>query len=160
MALNEKMKNKYRRAIRVLMVVIAALLLVLGLGVPVVNNALAMQIAYEMEDLPLPMETTVVETTSLAGRVTSVGGSMQYIGALLLKSNCSLAELQAHYAAYDIRYRQVYRVVALQEPTVSVYGAATLSFRTAVEPVGYYAVYAVRTGGFALQWWLDMDMRG
>lgn len=41
MALNNKTKDKYRRVIRGMMIVLAVVLLVMGLAVPIVNNAVA-----------------------------------------------------------------------------------------------------------------------
>ncbi len=151
MALNDKTKNTYRRVIRALMVVVAALLLVFGLGVPIANNAIAMGVAGELEDVGLPPATTLVESTSLAGRLTNEHGGVQYFGALLIDSDLSLDALQTHYASYTVA-RQTGQDITLLSKTVD-------AFR---QPVGegYYIVYALRSGGNAMQWLLDMDTRG
>ncbi len=160
MALNDRTKNRFRRVIRGVMVVLAAVLLLLGLGVPVANNALAMGEARSLAALPLPEDTTVAETVSLAVRVTNPRGSMQYVGAILLESGRSLEELQGYFAQYTADLTQPYYVARVQKQTLALTEDTTLTFREPVEESGYYVVYRIRTGGYALQWWLDMDMRG
>lgn len=160
MALNDKTKDKYRRAIRVIMVVLAVVLLVMGLAVPIANNAVAMGVAREMKALSLPADTSIIETTSLAGRFNNPADSVQYFGALLIKSDHPIEELRAHYAEYNEDLRVTYRVEPQSGQDIAVLGDTDLAFRETVGDDGYYIVYAIRTGGNALQWWLDMDVRG
>ncbi len=160
MALNDKTKDKYRRAIRVIMVVLAVVLLVMGLAVPIANNAIAMGVAREMEALSLPADTSIIETASLAGRFNNPAGSVQYFGALLIKSDESIKELRAHYVGYNEDLRVTYRVEPQRGQEITVLGEANLAFRKTVGEDGYYILYTIRTGGNALQWWLDMDVRG
>ncbi len=159
MALNDRQKNKFRRAIRTIMVVLAAVLLIMGLAVPITNNALAMGLAKDVEALSLPRGTTVVDTTSLAGRLTNPYGSVQYFGAALIKSDCSLEELRAHYMGQSAG-AAVYRVQKQTGQEITVLGEYKLSFHESVGKDGYYIVYAIQNGGHTLQWWLDMDIRG
>ncbi len=159
MALHDKQKNKFRRVIRIIMVVLAALLLLLGFGVPIANNALAMQVAKNVAALPLPAETTLVETTSLSGRLTNPYGSVQYFGAILLKSDLSLEKLQEHYWAYNQPMTLTYRVLPQTTQEISVVGEHTLAFREPIAKEGYYIVCLTQNGGHTLQWWLDMDIR-
>lgn len=154
------MKDKFRRAIRVTMIVLAVVLLVMGLAVPIANNAVAMGVAREMEALSLPTDTTVVDKTSLSGRLTNDVGSVQYFGALLIKSDRPIEELRAHYAQYNTDLVAAYRVEPQKGQEITVLDDMDISFREEVGEEGYYIVYTVRTGGNVLQWWLDMDVRG
>ncbi len=158
--MNNKTKDKYRGAIRGIMVVLAVVLLVMGLAVPIANNAVAMGIAREMEALELPADTAVVDKTSLSGRLTNAVGSVQYFAALLVKSECPIEELRAHYAQYNTDLIATYRVEPQNGQEITVLDDIDLSFREAVGKEGYYILYTVRTGGNSLQWWLDMDVRG
>ena len=160
MALNNKTKDKYRRVIRIIMIVLAVMLLVMGLVVPMVNNAVAMKVARDMKALSLPADTEIIESTSLAGRFNNAAGSVQYFAALLIRSNRPIEELRAHYAAYNEELLVTYRVELQRGQEITVLGDANLAFRETVGEDGYYIVYTIRTGDNALQWWLDMDVRG
>lgn len=157
--MNNKTKEKVRRSIRGMMIVLAAVLLVLGLALPVVNNAAAMRLAREMEALPLPDGASLVDTTSLSGRLTNKTGSVQYFAAMLIKSECSIEELRAHYAQYGTSLTATYRVEPQSGTEITVLDGVKLSFRKGVERARGYIVYTLRTGGNAAQWWLDMDVR-
>lgn len=158
--MNNQTKDKYRRAIRGIMIVLAVVLLVMGLAVPIANNAVAMGVAREMEALSPPADTSIIEKTSLSGRLTNDVGSVQYFGALLIKSDRPIEELRAHYAEYNEGLSVTYRVEPQSGQDITVLGDVTLAFREEVGEEGYYIVYTVRTGNSALQWWLDMDVRG
>lgn len=142
------------------MVALAVVLLVMGLAVPIANNAVAMGVAREMEAFLLPADTSIVEKTSLAGRFNKTAGSVQYFGALLIKSDRPIEELRTHYAQYNTDLIETYRVEPQSGQDITVLGDAEIAFRETVEKDGYYIVYTIRTGGNALQWWLDIDVRG
>lgn len=158
--MNNKTKDKYRRIIRGIMVVLAVVLLVMGLAVPIANNAVAMSVAREMEALDLPADTVVLDKTSLAGRFSNAAGSVQYFAALLIKSDRPIEDLRAHYAQYNTDLIESYRVEPQHGQEITVLDDVSLAFRENVGEEGYYIVYIVRIGGNALQWWLDMDVRG
>ncbi len=158
--LNDKTKNKYRRVIRGVMIILAVVLLVMGLAVPIANNALAMSVARELEALPMPADTALVESTSLAGRFEDTAGSVQYFAALLVKSDRPLEELRAHYVVYNEGLHATYRVEPQSGQEIAVLDDISLAFREKIATEGYYIVYTLRTGGHAAQWWLDMDVRG
>ncbi len=160
MTLNNKTKDKYRRVIRAIMIVLAVMLLVMGLAVPIANNAVAMGVAREMEALSLPADTTLLESTSLAGRFADTAGSVQYFAALLIRSDRPLEELRAHYAQFNTDMIATYRVEPQSGQEITVLNGTDLSFRETVVQEGCYIVYTIRTGGNAAQWWLDMDVRG
>lgn len=158
--MNNQTKDKYRRAIRGIMIVLAVVLLVIGLAVPIANNAVAMGVAREMEAFELPEGTTVLESTSLAGRFADTTGSVQYFAALLIQSDRPIEELRAHYAGYNQDLSMTYRVEPQNGQEIVVLDGTDLSFREEVGGEGFYIVYTIRTGGNAAQWWLDMDVRG
>ncbi len=142
------------------MIALAVVLLVMGLAVPIANNALAMGVAREMEAFSLPADTSIVEKASLAGRFNKTAGSVQYFAALLIKSDRPIEDLRAHYAQYNTDLIESYRVEPQRGQEITVLDDVSLAFRENVGEEGYYIVYIVRTGGNALQWWLDMDVRG
>lgn len=154
MALATKQKDKIRRWLRVTMVFIAVLLLFFAVVVPIVNNAIALGVEKDVKKLSLPEKTELVESTSLAGKMIGNGNGMQYLGAILIKSDLSLDALQAYYADYDGT------VEPQLNADVRVAMNKELSFRHAEYGVGYYVVYRWGDAPDWIQDWLDTDLRG
>lgn len=154
MALATKQKDKIRRWLRVTMVFIAVLLLFFAVVVPIVNNAIALGVEKDLKKLSLPEKTELVESTSLAGKMIGNGNGMQYLGAILIKSDLSLDALQAYYADYDGT------VEPQLNADVRVAMNKELSFRHAEYGVGYYVVYRWGDAPDWIQDWLDTDLRG
>lgn len=164
MAMAAHHKNRLRYVIRVTMVFIAVILLFFAVGIPVINNAVALGIEGDLKRLPLPADTVVVESTSVAGKLTGNGNGMQYFGAVLLKSDLSLEQLYDHYRPYrEGLYDCLVEVqsdAAVRPRGEVMHGASDLSFRTDVQGEGYYILY---TWGAAPDWardLLDTDLRG
>ncbi|AXK46520.1 hypothetical protein [Brachybacterium saurashtrense] len=74
------------------------LLLALPISVPLVNDAAARDIEKELLALPVPKGAEVVESTSQAGKIVGNGNGMQYIGALLVRSDRGIGAVSGHYA--------------------------------------------------------------
>lgn len=165
MALDTKRKNRLRHVIRVTMVAVALLLLFFAVGVPIINNAVALNIERQLKTLPLPSDTVMVESTSVAAKSNGNGNGMQYFGAVLLKSNLSLEELYDHYRPYRqglhdclVEPQDGSDIRPSGDPVKN--GGEDLAFRHAVEGEGYYILYS---WGDAPDWirdLLDTDLRG
>lgn len=159
MALQERHKNKLRLWIRVTMVFVAVVLLLFSVVIPVVNNAIALGVENDLKDLPLPENTELVESVSKAGKLVGNGNGMQYFGAILIKSDLSLEELDAYYQEY--RTGQFDCLISGQlDHNILAVEHGDLTFRHDEYGVGYYIVY---TWGSAPDWlkaWLDTDLRG
>ena len=165
MALESKYKNRLRHVIRVTMVAIAVLLLFFALGIPIINNALALGIERDLKKLPLPPHTEIVESTSVASKLTGSGNGMQYFGAVLLKSDLSADALYDHYRVY----RQGLYDCLLEPQSDSAIcpagqalrsGSVDLSFRSSVEGDGYYILYSWGDAPIWLRELLNTDSRG
>ena len=164
MALDTKYKARLRSVIRVTMVAIAVLLLFFALGIPIINNAIALGIEGDLKRMPLPTDTAVIESTSVAGKLTGNGNGMQYFGAVLLKSDLTLEELYDHYRPYRIGLNdcliEVQTDATVRPRGEVMHGASDLAFFTDVQGEGYYILY---TWGSAPDWardLLDTDLRG
>ena len=164
MALDEKRKDRLRHVIRVTMVAIASLLLFFALIIPVANNAVALGVEKDLKSIPVPAHTEIVESISVAGKLAGNGNGMQYFGAVLLKSDLTLEELQTYY----FPHRQG-TLGCMVEPQATaaicpggnpLSGAPDLTFREPVCGEGYYILY---TWGSVPAWLHDLlntDMRG
>lgn len=165
MALDTKRKNRLRYTIRVTMVTVAIVLLFFAVVIPIINNAIALGIEKELKHIPLPRDTVIIESTSAAGKLTGNGNGMQYFGAVLLKSDCSLEELYNHYRPY----RQGLYDCLVEPQTESMIcpsgetirnGATSLSFRNPIGEQGYYILYSWGDAPAWSQDLLDTDLRG
>ncbi len=85
--------------IRVICSFVAVLALFLLL-VPFINDCIAKQIEEKLCETPLPVDTEIVDSVSMAGKLAGNGNGMQYFGAVLLKSELSLEELDSYYSAW------------------------------------------------------------
>lgn len=82
------------------MLVIVILILAVPIVAPFVNNSMAKKTAKELAALPLPKDTEYVEYIYRAAKLIGNGNGMQYFGAILLKSDLSLEELQNYYSNF------------------------------------------------------------
>lgn len=71
-----------------------------AISIPVVNNLTARGVENYLKNLPLPPETELAASVSRADKLTGNGNGMQYFGAILLRSELTLDELEAFYAQY------------------------------------------------------------
>lgn len=83
---------------RTIVVAIVVLLVVFLLSIPFINNHLASRIATEIEEIPLPEKTTYIESISRADKMVGNGNGIQYLGAVLIKSELSIDELKDFYS--------------------------------------------------------------
>lgn len=158
MALREKQKNKVRYWIRVIMVFIAVLLLLFSVVIPIVNNAIALGVENKLKKLPLPPDTERIESISKAGKMVGNGNGMQYFGAILIKSDLSMGELEDHYKDYRKGLFDC-RIEPQAEADISAVDGE-LSFRHEDYGEGYYIVYTWGNGPAWLRDILDTDLRG
>ena len=137
----------------IVLCIIFAVLLLLFLLCPLLNNAFAEKTADTLEAIPLPETTEVTEKISRAGKLTGNGNGMQYFGALLLRSELTLEELQAYYtgvgADCTVTAQETQQIEAIENTEVLL--------STDVTAGGFYLVYTWRQTGFPLALF---DLRG
>lgn len=111
------------------------------LTAPIVNDRIAEQTADKLADLPLPDHTEMLESVYKAGKLTGNGNGMQYFGAILIQSGCSLEELKMYYAglAEDAWDCTVERQAG---ETIDMIEHAELTFKTNVSGNDYFIVYS------------------
>ncbi len=78
--------------------ILAAVVLIGGsLSIPLINNHTAYKVEKALCEIPLPEETELIESLSRAGKLTGNGNGLQYFGAIVIRSELSLDELDAYY---------------------------------------------------------------
>lgn len=70
--------------------------------ITLVNDASARSVQTSLQALPLPEGAELIDSTSRAAKIVGNGNGMQYLGALLIRSDESAAELQTFYDAQSI----------------------------------------------------------
>ncbi|WP_026517785.1 hypothetical protein [Butyrivibrio sp. MC2021] len=81
-------------------VVLFALLLINIMITPLMNNLGAKKEMDRIKDTPLPDRSELVETFYLAGNLNGSGNKMNFYGAVVIRSELSLEEIDKHYSAY------------------------------------------------------------
>ena len=148
------MKAKEKVVIIIVALIIASPILFL-ISCPIVNDISAKAVADDIAKIPLPDGTQEAERFSQAGKLVGNGNGMQFFGAILIKSELSLEELDSYYSAYR-KTEWDYIVKAQDDGTIGVL-YDKYSFKTDVSDGGYYIVYSWGNGISPF----DMfDMRG
>ena len=94
--------------------ILAAAILIGGvISIPLINNHTAYKVEKALCEIPLPEETELIESLSQAGKLTGNGNGMQYFGAILIRSELSLEELETYYS--DYRSNEWEYLVEIQE---------------------------------------------
>lgn len=137
--------------------ILAAVVLIGGsLSIPLINNYTAYKVEKALCEIPLPEETELIESLSQAGKLTGNGNGMQYFGAILIRRELSLEELDAYYS--DYRSNEWEYLVETQEgQPIEVIDHRTLQFTEEIKDSGYYIVYSWGSGNSLLE---ELDIRG
>ncbi len=123
--------------------VIAVMVLISGMYLlaPFINDHAAERVAKELQSIPLPEKTELAEARSAAGKLVGNGNGMQYFGAILIKSELSLSELNTYYAGYAKEEWEC--IVEKQEDKeIQVIEHGSLNFETEINSGNYYIVYS------------------
>ena len=126
------------------------------ISISFINNNIAYKVEKELCETPLPEKTELIESISRAGKLTGNGNGMQYFGAILIRSDLSLEELDAYYSGY--RSNEWECLVETQEgQSIEVIDHETLQFSEEIKDSGYYIVYSWGSGNSLLE---ELDIRG
>lgn len=144
------------KKLKVVGILTAVVLIGGSLSIPLVNNFIAYKVEKALCEIPLPEKTELIESLSQAGKLTGNGNGMQYFGAILIRSELSLEELDAYYSDYR-DHEWEYLVEAQEGKTIEVIDHGTLQFTEEIKDSGYYIVYSWGSGNSLLVEW---DIRG
>lgn len=137
--------------------ILAAVVLIGGsLSIPLINNYTAYNVEKALCETSLPEETELIESLSQAGKLTGSGNGMQYFGAILIRSDLSLEELDVYYSGYRSNEWE-YLVEAQEGQSIEVIDHRTLQFSEEIKDNGYYIVYSWGSGNSLLE---ELDIRG
>ena len=126
------------------------------ISISFINNNIAYKVEKELCETPLPEKTELIESISRAGKLTGNGNGMQYFGAILIRSDLSLEELDAYYSGY--RSNEWECLVETQEgQSIELIDHETLQFSVEIKDSCYYILYSWGSGNSLLE---ELDIRG
>ena len=144
------------KKIKLVGILAAVVLIGSVISIPLINNHTAYKMEKALCEIPLPEETELIESLSQAGKLTGNGNGMQYFGAILIKSELSLEELETYYS--DYRSNEWEYFVEIQEgQSIKVIEHKALQCSEEIEDSGYYIVYSWGSGNSLLK---ELDIRG
>ena len=82
-----------KKILKILCVIAIIAVILFVISIPIVNDMSAAKVEWDLKKLPLPEQTEFIESTSKAGKLVGNGNGMQYFGAILIKSELTLDEL-------------------------------------------------------------------
>ena len=88
-----------KRILVVLLSVIIVLPIISYIGIVITNNIIADNVEKDLVAYELPINTKLVDSISIAGKLTGNGNGMQYMGAILVESDLSEEELKEYYSS-------------------------------------------------------------
>lgn len=106
----------------------------------IANNCVALRLKYEIEEIQLPPKTEQIEAVSSAKKLIGNGNGMQYFGAVLIKSDLSLEEIDTYYSKY--RKNEWYYIVEKQTKKTIDATNDQLTFKADIQGNNYYIVYS------------------
>ncbi len=89
----------FKKIIVISLIVIIVLPVLSYVGIVITNNCIADQTEKDLVSYQLPANTELVDSISIAGKLTGNGNGMQYVGAILVDSNLSEEELEEYYSS-------------------------------------------------------------
>jgi len=112
------------------------LIILFNVAIAVINNGIADSVRKDLIKTPLPENTQIISSASIAGKVVGNGNGMQYFGAVLVKSELPLEELKLYYSNYN------YYVAVQTDKNINVIDHGSYSFNIkGGELTGHYIVY-------------------
>ena len=94
----QEKKGGHMKKLKLVGILAAVVLIGSVISIPLINNHTAYKVEKALCEIPLPEETELIESLSQAGKLTGNGNGMQYFGAILIRSELSLEELETYVA--------------------------------------------------------------
>jgi len=124
------------------------LIIVFNVVIAVINNGIADSVRKDLIKTPLPENTQIISSASAAGKVVGNGNGMQYFGAVLVKSELPLEQLELYYSKYN------YEVAVQTDKQINVidHGSYSFNIKGDGELTDHYIVYGfghLKKGNFS-----------
>ena len=143
-----------KETLKFIFIAVLIFVIVLSISIPIVNNISAAKVEKELLKIELPENTEITESLSEAGKFTGNGNGMQYLGAMLIKSELSLEELDRYYS----KKNKYIEVEEQNSQKIEHIEHGEISFKNPVSAdENYYIVYLYGEG---IEFFAESDIRG
>ncbi|WP_310602331.1 hypothetical protein [Anaerosporobacter sp.] len=143
-----------------IVLIFMAIMVLIIVSIPLTNNHIAKTVKEDLIKMPLPEKTEIVDSISAAGKLIGAGNGMQYLGAMLIKSELTLEELDAYYAKYrEDEWDWNYQVEKQTSNKITIVEHIDISFEILEEEFGANTYYIVYTWGESDYFFADFDLR-
>jgi hypothetical protein len=151
--------KKIGKMFLILSILLIGIIITVPLVIVISNDNIAKSVEKEIKETPLPENTKLVDSKSIADKLTGNGNGMQYFGAILIKTELSEEELNEYYEQYR-KDEWSYIIEKQDSNRISVFDSGTYSFENIdnAEIDKYYMVYS--WGSSNNNGFLDLDLRG
>ena len=95
-----------KRLLIIIITVIVVSPIILYFSIVITNNCIAYSIENRLKKYELPVDTVLMDSISIASKLTGNGNGMQYMGAILVESELSKEQLLEYYSN-DFNYIEV-----------------------------------------------------
>ena len=153
------------KALKKILILFIIVLLVLPaisyIGIVIANNSIAATIKHDLVRYEMPQDTELIDSISKAGKLNGNGNGMQYMGAILVKSDLNEKELQEYYSS-DFAFIEVRK----QDTAILKFDLVSYNFKglSETENESYYSIVCWDDGrdeyGAFICELLDLDLRG
>ncbi len=96
----KKLVTILKRILQSICIIIIIIIIVAPILIYILNDRVANNTKKELLNVKLPNNTEIVDSISIAGKLTGNGNGMQYLGAILVKTDLSEEELKKYYNQY------------------------------------------------------------
>lgn len=138
---------------------IITILVGLPMYITISNDMIAKRTEKELKHTSLPENTEIIDSISIAGKLTGNGNGMQYFGAILIKTDLSEEDLNNYYNQY--RENEWSFVVKKQDTNkieVIEHGSYNLKKYNENDKEKYYIIYS--WGSSKNDFLVESDLRG
>ncbi|MGO4540059.1 hypothetical protein [Paenibacillus sp. 2TAB19] len=148
-----------KKLTKIMFTIIVVALFLGVVSIPFMNNYVAYSVKKELTRVSLPDKTELVDSISSAGKLVGNGNGMQFFGAILIKSELALEELDHYFSKY--REKDGFYIVEKQTSRqIDVIDHGDLTFKALKADqilTDYYIVYTWGSSDYPLS---DLDLRG
>ncbi|MEK4347513.1 hypothetical protein [Paenibacillus sp. FSL P4-0184] len=142
----------------IILIIAVGALVLLVVSTPFINNYIAYSIKKDLVEVSLPDKTELIDDLSSAGKLIGNGNGMQFFGAILIKSELTLEELNHFYSKY--RENEWSYIVEKQVSINIDFLNGNLKFKALKADeklINNYIVYTWGSSNYPLS---DLDIRG
>lgn len=145
-----------KKSKKILLIIFLSIIILIILFIPITNNFIAWRVESKIKNIPLPQDTKIIDSISVAGKLTGNGNGMQYFGAILVKSDLDLIELEDYYKNYREDEWSL-NIKKQNTAKIDVIEHGDYSFNTKESLENCYIVYSWEDSKLEI---LSLDIRG